>query len=381
MEQLIKEYMQGLVAIDSVYPSSSCQDICNYIAGCLSNTELKVNVYQPTVGKFNVYATLGEGRPHVVLNAHIDTIAPGVEWSKSPFNVTEDGDDRYGLGISNCKGLAAMHMALAQKLARDAHKINGKVTFTFVCDEENLGQDGLASLRSNVLGPVDSLLVAAPSENKLITQERGIMWMKLQAFGQAAHAGKPELGDSAVLRMARIVSKIESDYIPKLLQHSQDGMASTINMSKLTGGQNTNVVPDNCTLEIDRRFPSTWTVAQAYQHLYSFIQSLGEPEGSWSLTTLLGTEAYQSRSDGALALALGSAIEVVTGESPEFTDAVGAFDGRYFASDGIEIITFGSGDGDQGHSDDEKISWSQLLISAEIHHAALLEYLNTGDAR
>ncbi|MFA0088651.1 M20 family metallopeptidase [Vibrio sp. 10N.261.51.F12] len=374
MEQ-IKQYMDKLVSINSVYPTNSCKEICEYIEKELTRFPLQVTLHNHAPDKYNVCATLGEGRPHLVLNSHVDTIAPGDGWESAPFTVTQEGDNLYGLGISNCKALTALHMALASKLAQDVN-FTGKVTFTFVCDEEKLGQDGLASLRGEVLGPVDSLLVAAPSNNQLICRERGIMWMKLRVFGKSAHAGKPEIGDSAVLRMVRILSKVEAQYLPTLSQQDRDGLASTMNVSKLHGGENTNVVPAYCEIEIDRRFPLGISVDQAFTELEQFISSLGEPDDSWELLTLLGTEPYESKSEGKLNESLGCAIEKITGKAPQYIDAVGAFDGRYFSSDNLEIITFGSGDGAEGHADNEKISLQELEASAAIHLNAIHRYLN-----
>lgn len=374
MQTKMREYIDNLVSIKSVYPDNSCEDICQYIAKELKKSALDVQMHNLKPNKFNVTASIGEGHPHMVLNCHIDTISPGSGWTRSPFEVTQEGDELYGLGISNCKALTAMHMAIAIEMSTLSEYIKGKITFTFVCDEENLGPDGLASLRGGILGKIDSLLISAPSRNQIIYRERGIMWMKLTTTGLAAHAGAPELGDNALLRMARILSSAEQCFLPKLKAQSKNGLHSTMNIGKIKGGENTNVVPSFCEVEIDRRFPIGISQKEALSEFKAFITSLNERADSWSLEYLLGTEAYESDTAGLLGKQLNKSITAITGKSAQYIDAVGAFDGRYFSEDNIEIITFGSGDGAEGHSDNEKICWSEFEISSHILLDTLKKY-------
>src|SRR5690606_38619332 len=107
--------------------------------------------------------------------------------------------DRYfGLGAANCKGSAAVHIWLAEQIAQAGGPRQGAVTFTFVTDEESLGERGMAYLRKTGIVKPEMLCFGAPTSNSLITSERGVMWVGIETFGKAAHAGAPETGDNAI---------------------------------------------------------------------------------------------------------------------------------------------------------------------------------------
>src|SRR5690606_60132 len=150
-------------------------------------------------GLDNLVASIGQGAPHLVFNAHVDTVGAGnkSEWNTDPFVLTEIGDRLYGLGTSNCKGSMAIQLWLAEELARQGGPKRGTVTFTFVTDEESLGPSGMSYLRRAGLVRPDMLFLGAPTANTLITAERGVMWVSVETFGRSAHAGAPETGDNA----------------------------------------------------------------------------------------------------------------------------------------------------------------------------------------
>jgi acetylornithine deacetylase/succinyl-diaminopimelate desuccinylase len=62
----------------------------------------------------------------------------------------------------------------------------------------------------------DILLVGGPTENNLITEERGVLWVRITATGRAAHGGDPAAGDNAILRMIRLVEHLRGTLEPRL---------------------------------------------------------------------------------------------------------------------------------------------------------------------
>ena len=108
-------------------------------------------------------------------------------------------------------------------------------------------------LREQGIVKPDILLLGAPTDNSLITTERGVLWVEVTTTGRPAHAGQPEDGDNAILRMIRIINRLNSEMSSRLSQRIDGDMRSTINIGKLHGGKNTNVVPSKCIAQIDRR--------------------------------------------------------------------------------------------------------------------------------
>ncbi len=362
MRSQITEILSRLVAIPTAYPPGDSVEICAYAREFLDSLGYRTAIHAEKEGLDNLVASIGSGSPHLVFNAHVDTVGPGslTDWQSDPYTLTRYAERLYGLGASNCKGSMAIQLWLAQEIARHGGPERGTVTFTFVTDEESLGPSGMSYLRRAGLVRPDMLFLGAPTANTLITAERGVMWVAIETFGQSAHAGAPETGDNAVLRMVRLVDRLVRDLVPVIEARTEEGLRSTINIGKFHGGDNTNVVPSYCRLEIDRRLLPSETLEGAVEEIVAVLRAAGEPEGSWTAELTTGTPGFSSGRDGPLVRHTAEAVEAVTGKAAVYSEAVGASDGRYFAQDGIEILNFGPGEGSRGHAANEFIGLDEL---------------------
>ncbi len=358
-----------LVAIPSVYPPGDTRKVCAYIAETLSGWGYDTRVLSGDPAIANVVAILGDGRPQLAFNCHIDTVGPGdaAAWQSDPFTAEARGGRIYGLGVNNCKGPAASQLWVAEQIAARGGPRQGSVVFSFVGDEEALGPNGTAYLRREGHLKPDMLVVGAQTENALITRERGVTWIEVVAHGTAAHAGQPAAGDNAVMRMARLLCHLEKHLFPAVASRSAAGLQSTISIGTVRGGTNINVVPASCTAAIDRRLlPGDETLDTAMDEIRTVLLGAGEPEGSFAVRRLTGTNGFSAPQDGPLVTAFSAAILAVTRREARFVDSVGAFDGRFFADDGIEIVDFGPGEGSEGHKANESLPADQLAESALI---------------
>lgn len=357
-----------LIAIPSPYPPGETRDICVFAAARLKRAGYRTEIVGRAPGVDNVVASLGSGGPHLVFNAHADTVGVGERamWRSDPFKAEQRDGLVIGLGAGNCKASMAAQLWLADEIARAGGPKRGTVTFTFVGDEENLGPDGMALLRSTGKVKPDMLVLGAQTENQLITAERGVLWVAIETRGKAAHAGAPDRGDNAILRMLRVVGALERTLGERLPARRDGAMASTINLGLIRGGHNTNVVPSACRVEIDRRLLPGETVDQAYDEIAAIVAACGEPADRVAIERLRGTNGFRAPADGALVQGFSAAILAATGKPPRFLNATGVSDGRYFADDGIEIVNFGPGSGDQGHAANESVPIDQMVDAALI---------------
>ncbi|MBC2886292.1 ArgE/DapE family deacylase [Ochrobactrum sp. CM-21-5] len=358
-----------IVAIPSAYPPGNTVALADYLKAVFEKIGYRVGLHAEVDGLVNVVASIGSGSPHLVFNAHIDTVdvEDRASWKTDPFRLTDVDGRLYGLGASNCKGSAAVHIWLAEEIARRGGPKQGTVTFTFVTDEESLGEHGMAFLRKAGIVSPDMLCFGAPTSNTLITSERGVMWVAIEALGKAGHAGAPQSGDNAIQRMLRLISHLDETLFPVIATRTEDGAVSTCNLGKISGGSNTNVVPSRCRIELDRRLLPGETVTGAYREIVDALEKSGEPHEKWSANLLCGTNGFASEKNGRMISALLEAVQEVTGKDPHFSSAVGASDGRWFADDGVEIVNFGPGGAFEGHADNEFISEIELIESARIH--------------
>lgn len=371
-DRLVK-LLSDLIAIPSPYPPSDSVAICAYTADVLRKAGYKVEIASRTKGIDNVVARMGQGKPVIAFNAHVDTVGVGerANWNSDPFTpVIKDGQV-FGLGAGNCKGSMAVQLWLAEEIARRGGPTRGEVIFTFVGDEETLGPDGMSFLRDSGKVRPDALILGAQTENQLIVAERGVMWARITTTGKAAHAGAPHNGDNAIMRMVRIVTYLDHALMPLLAKRQQGLLRSTINIGMFHGGHNTNVVPSLCTVEIDRRLLPGETVKEAFAELEMLVAAAGEPKDTYRVQFLTGTNGFNAPEGGQAVSAFQQEIQNHTGQPARFLTATGVSDGRYYADDGIEIINFGPGSGAQGHAANESVPISEMLDAAKIQIAVV----------
>ena len=135
----------------------------------------------------NVVARSGNGAPCLALNCHIDTVDAGerADWRTDPFQAVLEDGVIYGLGANNCKGSTALHIWLGEEIMRAGGLQRGEIIFTFTGDEERLGPDGMAYLRESGALKPDIMLVGGPTGNHLITEERGVLWLRVTRSDEA----------------------------------------------------------------------------------------------------------------------------------------------------------------------------------------------------
>ncbi len=384
-EQRIVEHLKTLIAIPTPYPPGESVQMAAYISRCLRAAGYEVETLACKAGLDNVVARMGSGAPSLVFNTHIDTVGAGDLdlWDHPPFEAHIADGKVFGLGAANCKGSGAVQLWLAEEIARCGGPERGEVVFTFVTDEESLDKHGMAYLRACGAVKPDMLLLGAPTDNALIVAERGVLWAQVTTFGRPAHAGEPEAGDSAISRMLTIATRLEAELGEKLASRIRENMRSTFNMGIIRGGDNNNVVASKCLLQIDRRLLPTETVDDAFSEICDIVARVCERSDLVQVEPLRGTNGFIGNSDGVLVSALEKSIKAHTGQSAEYTSAIGVSDGRYFADDGIEIVNFGPGIGSEGHASNESVSLSKLVESAYILHSATLDIVGvkTGNTK
>jgi acetylornithine deacetylase/succinyl-diaminopimelate desuccinylase family protein len=349
-----------LIAIPSTYPPGDTSRMVDYCRDFLSGLRFETEVHERRAGVRNLVARLGGGKPSIVFNAHADTVGVGerAAWRSEPFSATLADGRIYGLGASNCKASMAVQLWLAREIARRRGPKHGELVLTFVGDEENLDSDGMAYLREISAVKPDVLIVAAPTRNRLVLEERGVMWVRVTTRGKAAHAGAPHTGESAIMRMQGVIGALS-----RLSQRtSPAGQKSTLSVGRIRGGENINVVPDHCVIELDRRILPQDDFEAAFEEIRTTCLNAGASE----VELLTGTPGFSAPEDGPGAQAFAQAIRAVTGKPAERLNVVGASDARYFARDGIEILVTGPGDGADSHIPNEFVLLDEMVEAARI---------------
>ncbi|MGH2803660.1 MAG: M20 family metallopeptidase, partial [Thermoleophilaceae bacterium] len=192
-------------------------------------------------------ATVGpSGPPTVVLHGHLDVV-PG---RPEQFTPRIDGDRLYGRGAYDMKGgLAAMMCALHDLAGEERVRVH----FVCVADEESeeieqRGSDYL--VEHGYLG--DFAITGEPTDMHIGVQAKGVLAMRIEVTGTAAHGSTPWVGDNAVLKAVDVFRQIE--ILPFARESSDLFDRPSINLGRIVGGDALNKVPDLCLIDVDVRY-------------------------------------------------------------------------------------------------------------------------------
>ncbi|MBA3326676.1 MAG: M20/M25/M40 family metallo-hydrolase [Solirubrobacterales bacterium] len=182
----------------------------------------------------------------VILHGHLDVV-PAHEGQFAP---RVEGDRLIGRGAYDMKGALAAMMCAVKDVADDA-----QVRVRFVCvpdeeseDVENRSTDALVQegLRA------DFALTGEPTDLHIGVQAKGVLAVRVEVHGTAAHGSTPWLGDNAILKANDVFRRIET--LPFSRQSSDLFDRPSINIARVIGGDAFNKVPDRCTIDVDIRY-------------------------------------------------------------------------------------------------------------------------------
>ncbi len=222
----------------------------------------------------NVIGRLGrkEG-PILLIDTHLDTAAVSepAAWDVDPYGGDVVGDALYGLGSSDAKGAIAGLLYGLGLLSEAQDQLSGQIYVIAAVQE--IPAEGMA-LRAFIehsgIYP-DWVLIAKPSNLKIIRGHRGRMEVRLTTQGRSAHAAMPERGENALYAAARLIFGIE--LLSAGLMHDPVLGQGTISVTQLQSLSSTrNAIPDRCNMVIDRRITLGETVSRVLAELESLIQ-------------------------------------------------------------------------------------------------------------
>lgn len=195
----------------------------------------------------------GDGHT-IALNAHGDVVPPGEGWTHDPYG-GEIVDGRiYGRATAVSKGDFASFTFAVRALESLQAKLKGSVELHFTYDEEWGGELGPGWLLKKGLTKPD-LMMAAGFSYEVVTAHNGCLQMEVTVHGKMAHAAIPDTGIDALQGAVRILNAL---YAQNALYRKTTSQVAGIkhpylNVGRIEGGTNTNVVPGKVVFKLDRR--------------------------------------------------------------------------------------------------------------------------------
>lgn len=241
MKEKAKEVLTDLVLMKST-SEDDLSPIVDYVSSRLKGLGLQPKY----LGDKKSPAILVQFRKGgVALSGHLDTVPHGDAWKFEDGQSV--GDRVYGRGACDMKGGCTAMLLAAENLVA----ANVPFTLCFTTDEETTMRGAGAAAKNPAIKNAPVVVVTEPTEFDIVVHEKGLLHFKLITKGVSSHASMPELGDNAIVKMFRMLYKLDDIVTTSKTPNNK----MTMCVDTIKGGTRINVIPDSCEVEIDVRYP------------------------------------------------------------------------------------------------------------------------------
>ena len=325
----------------------------------------------------------GAPGPVIALNAHGDVVPPGEGWTHGPYSGEVVDGKLYGRASAVSKSDFATFTFALRALESLGLPLKGGVELHFTYDEEFGGELGPGWLLKHQLTRPD-LLIAAGFSYQVVTAHNGCLQMEVTLHGLASHAAYPETGVDALQAANKLLTALY-DYNSVLRQRLSQVSGIThpyLNVGRIEGGSNTNVVPGKVVIRLDRRMIPEEDVVAVEAELRELIARAVRPSAGVQVDIkrlLMAGSLKPLPGNQGLVRAIQKHAQVVFGQpiptsgTPLYTDV------RLYGEYGVPAVIYGAGPRTVLESNakraDEHLVLSDLLGATKVVARTLLELL------
>jgi len=325
----------------------------------------------------NLYARLGDGRPHFCFAGHTDVVPPGEvsAWSAPPF-AGEVVDGRLiGRGAVDMKGAIGAFVAAVSRLVEAGRDgLSGSISLLVTGDEEGPAINGTVKVLEwmKAHGEIpDHCLVGEPTSRSALGEtlkigRRGSLNGLLTVHGTQGHVAYPRHFDNPIRRLMRMLAAVTDQPLDAGSAHFEPSRAEVTSID--VGNPTTNLIPGKATARFNVRFNDLHTG----QSLKAWIaQRCADVGGRFELDVEVSGESFLCP-PGPWTDRLVSAIREATGRTPSLDTGGGTSDAR-FIKNLCPVAEFGLSHA-TAHKVDEQVAVADLEGLADIYHRLLAAY-------
>ncbi len=376
--QKIAPWLSKLIQIPSVSPAQAGPRagvpgeaaIAHQLATWFRDLGAQVEIEDVLPSRPNVYAIVPGGSDRwLAVEVHTDTV--GVEqMSGDPFDGAVKDGRVYGRGAVDDKATLAILMALLEEMHANGTRPAANLLIAATVDEEvgTAGAPAGAAWLKRQGITIDQMIVAEPTLCTPIHGHKGVVRLAFTVQGQATHSSQPQLGQNAIVGAAAIVQVLQQEHARLQGLPPTPLGKPTLTVTLIEGGTGINVVPDRCTVSIDRRVidgEDAEEIATALQRLVEAASSL-----QVQTTPLTLINAFYQPPDSPLV----NKLQEWSGNSAQ----VAPYGTNAWAYREVvrECVVFGPGSIDQAHGAKEWVAVAELEKAAAIYARWLMEASN-----
>ncbi len=351
---------------DSVYGESR---VAEYLAGWFRARGVEAEVEELSTGRANMLVRLkgSDSSGRYLFCGHLDTV--DVDGMENPFNAELREGRIYGRGACDDKGPLASICVAAAELAKSG-ELKCDIDILASSGEE-YDMRGAAAYASKYGDSLAGAVFAEPTEFDIIYAHKGVSRLAVIVPGVSVHSSMPEKGDNALYNAAEVLLAIRDFAEQKKGQEPHELLGTeAVVPTIINGGQQINIVPDRCEINVDWRTLPGRSPADSAAELGKYLRKVVRddieievmPSGAVAIESDKGSDMIQRLSKAANEVA-GRGETVVAGF---------ATDGSAFAHLDVPLAVIGPGSAAQAHRVDEYIEIEQLEVGVEVFRRFML---------
>ena len=279
----------------------------------------------------------------IIFCTHIDIVPC------STYDYKEDDINIYGRGTIDMKGSVAVCLELLNNI-----NTNKKIALFITSDEETDG-----NCVYELLKIYKSKLAIVPdggSNFTLIKEEKGLLQLELNIKTKPAHASQPFNGENAIVKLYQVYETLLKKYP---LPSSSNEYKTSINLSKLNGGLQTNQVPDKATMILDIRYVSKDTPQD-------FISIISNTNPNIKIKTILEGPVFKTNLNNKEIKKYLKVCQNILNKKINIISCESTSDAVYFSEYNIPTIIMNP-NGNYPHCENEYVNKDSLLTLYNIY--------------
>ncbi len=397
--EMLIEFLRGFLRTRSPNPPGDTRESTKFITNFLDKHGISYDVLGPDPEKPNIVSSFNsptEGK-RLILNGHIDVfpVGTGEGWSQEPWGGDLVDGKIYGRGACDMKAGTTASIYTYLVLHELKEQLKGSLTLTAVSDEETGGRLGAGWLIENVpevLG--DCCINGEPSSPYTFRfGEKGILWLRVSVRSPGGHGAYPHLSVNPIKIASRLITELETltdtpvPYPENLRKAIDEGREAaegalgkggadvmkqvSVNIGTIEGGLKVNVIPRECSFEVDLRLPPGIGKDDVMPRVKEIVSKY---EGASVEVTRYDGPLW-SPPDSEMAKILRTNSKTL-GIDPVPIVSLGGSDLKFWRSKGIPSYYYGPMNNGMG-TVDEYVEVEEFIHVVKVHLLSAYEYLTT----
>jgi len=279
-----------------------------------------------------------------------------------------------GRGSCDTKASLAAMLAAVETLTKRREELRANVVVLGSVDEEYLMRGIVAFAERGQ--PIDAAVVGEPTRLAVVRAHKGLIRWEIATHGKAAHTSQPQNGDNAILQMMEVIAAFQA-LEPKLAARTHPLLGRPyFTIATVHGGMGVNIVPEQCTITVDRRTLPAENAADVIAEVEGVLADLRQrsPNVKVEIGAPFANIAGLDTPDDHPFVRLATRVAAEHGGADRAVGVPYGTNAAALAAKNIPTVVLGPGDIAQAHSADEWVELAQVERCAELYAHLALAY-------